>query len=250
LAWRRAKPDSPPREPRADQESVTMGPGWRLRSTEPAARLTERIRDTSRFTLLAVAASDDPDQVGLARIVSLAESGRRRNFTFGQDESQLVFRFRTLLSGMRANTELEVDGVIRDTDPHHYALTYDGTELLLYVDGRRHRRLLEFAPWTIPFSYLGSLKAQFLPGYRTLYFGAVFIPLGALLAFTAATAAGPLTGRSCFVTLFAAAALPALLFEAQLNALGSHTWSADRLVLGTSLTAAGALFTWWQTRGR
>ena len=181
LSWK----GNPPRE--AESESLYLsGEAW-LETDGPAAMLVRKIKATNQFTLSVVCAAADTEKGGLARIVSLSGDPLRRNFTLGRDQDALVSRLRTPLTGENGgNPELVVPGVFATTERRNLVLTYDGSTLRLFVDGRRCPYSLELSPggpvfrafWRFP-------HALDMRGQKTLYYGLVFTPLGCLLGLIA-----------------------------------------------------------------
>jgi glycopeptide antibiotics resistance protein len=151
-----------------DTKGVFLNSNHWLETKTPATPLIERIRQTSQFTLdvtLATAKTIQP--VHPARIVSLSNNPSQRNFTLGQENSDLVFRLRTPISGENgANPEIVIPGFFTDTNPHHIIITYDGLFLNIYTDQTENLHTFEIAPMS----------------YRVLYHELIFIPLGLLLA--------------------------------------------------------------------
>jgi len=120
----------PPQAP--DRGGISLdGRSW-LRSGEPASGLVRRLRKTNAFTLRVECATDDTNQDGPARIVSNSLSPFLRNFTLGQQGSDLVFRLRTPDTGANGYPlEIYVPGVFGDREAHEILVTYDGATLLV-----------------------------------------------------------------------------------------------------------------------
>ncbi len=113
-------------------EGILLGPNHWLKTETSAEDLTRRIIETSQFTLSVKVATSDTMQTGPARIVSLSKDPYNRNFTLAQEESDLVFRLRTPLTGVDgSNPELIVPYIFSNTDPHNLLITYDGSVLNL-----------------------------------------------------------------------------------------------------------------------
>lgn len=67
--------------------------------TEAAVKdLSERLQETSQLSIRLSMATEDLDQVGPARILTISEDPYLRNLTFGQEGDDLVMRFRSPLS--------------------------------------------------------------------------------------------------------------------------------------------------------
>lgn len=169
-------------------EGVFLSDNSWLETTVPAEYLTQRIIEISQFTLGITVATSDTKQTGPARIISLSEDTSHRNFTLGQQGTDLVFRLRTPLTGKNGtNPQLMVPEVFSSTNPHNLIITYDGSSLLLYVDGKRSSYALKLDPGIIIFSSLFRLSTYYMIGYKAMhymYYALVFVPLGILITLT------------------------------------------------------------------
>jgi len=101
------------------REGVSPGSNHRLETATPAAFLTQRIIETSQFTLSVTVATSDTIQTGPSRIVSLLANRYHHNFTLGQEGSELIFRLGTPLTGENGiNPQLAVLDVFSTTKPY------------------------------------------------------------------------------------------------------------------------------------
>lgn len=116
----------------AGQAGVRLSDHSWLKSDRPAAGFAQRLRQTNAFTLHVRLATDDPNQDGPARIVSNSASPLLRNFTLGQQGSDLVVRWRTPATGVNGYPlEVHVPGVFADSGTHEILATYNGASLLV-----------------------------------------------------------------------------------------------------------------------
>ncbi len=179
LVWRGESQDVQQRE------GLLLGHNNWLETESPVEYLMQRIVETSQFTLGVTVATSDTKQTGPARIVSLSGDTSRRNFTLGQQGTDLVFRLRTPLTGENGtNPHLIVPDIFSTTNPHNLVITYDGSTLLLYVDGERSSYALKLGPGIILFSSLFRLSTYYMIGYKAMhymYYALVFVPLGILM---------------------------------------------------------------------
>jgi VanZ like family len=166
----------------AAAEGAGSGAARWLETTGPAAPLVDRVKIGSAFTLLVKAATEDTDQTGPARIVSLSRDTDRHNFMLGQSGNDLVFRLRTPLTGEDGSSpEFIVPDVFHTRATQHLAITYDGLDLKAYIDGSREHAMR-----------LGLGAAAFEPAFRQwpqasyaysiLYYALVFLPAGMLIS--------------------------------------------------------------------
>jgi glycopeptide antibiotics resistance protein len=176
-----------PQDVQQDKGAFLDSNHW-LETAASTEYLTQRIAKTSQFTLGATVATSETMQTGPARIISLSEDPSHRNFTLGQDGSDLVFRLRTPTTGKNGVFPvLIVPDVFATTSLHNFVITYDGSTLLLYVDEVRNSHSLELNPGVILFCSLIRLSTYSMVGYKAMhyvYYALIFIPLGILITHT------------------------------------------------------------------
>lgn len=165
------------------EQNVLLTPSNWLTTKTPANSLTNKIRQTSEFTIVTTIATANKYQTGPARIVSLSGNSSQRNFTIAQDKTNLIFRLRTPITGKNgANPELVVPGIFTDTKPHHLIITYSDSLLQIYVDKIKNCHYLELTPLVTILSFIFPDSAYDLKSFSQLiYYGVIFIPLGLLL---------------------------------------------------------------------
>ena len=152
LAWQGV----PPMKKTAGMISLSQQ-HWLL-TPEPATKLNQAIQKTSQFSLLTTVATKDIHQTGPARIISLSTSPFRRNLTIGQQDSGVVVRLRTPLSGLGAsNTNLTFPNILADTKPHQLLFSFDGKTLQLFVDRPEEVYTLNLTPEVLFFHFLPAI---------------------------------------------------------------------------------------------
>ncbi|MGB5713931.1 MAG: hypothetical protein WBM44_23845 [Waterburya sp.] len=166
-----------------------------LETKGPATLLTQKLRETSQFTLNVTAATAEPPRTQLASIISLSGTKFHRNFTLGQQENALVFGLRTPITGIYGKDPiLFIPNIFVNTNPHHIIITYDGLEIRFYIDRLQNLYSLKLNPEIAIFRYLSlplnvwwiNLKAPNTAFYKILFYGLIFVPLGSLIAFIVA----------------------------------------------------------------
>jgi len=109
----------------------------RLRSAEPAMRITKAVGSTGELTVEAWIQPADTKQDGPARIVSLSSNPSERNFTLGQEGNQFDFRLRTTKTSRNGIPSLSTPGLVK-TKVTHVAYTHSaGGRSCIYVDGEK-----------------------------------------------------------------------------------------------------------------
>ncbi len=215
------------------------GSSW-LETVNPAASLAQKIQETNQFTLRVVCAAANTAQTGPARIVSFSGDLNHRNFTLAQEGQDLVFRLRTPLTGKNGtDPQLVVPHIFATTGPRKLVITYDGAELLLFVDGLRHPDSLELGPGAALFGHFLRLDSYDLWGCKLVYYGLVFVPLGCLWAAIAGRQEGEYVSKTC--TLGAGVLLPSVLLEIVLVSVSNRSINSENLLLGILATGAATL---------
>lgn len=229
------------------ENAITGSAHW-LETTAPAGYLTDRITETSQFTLYVTMSSHDTTQVGPARIVSFSKDHGHRNFTLGQLGKDLVFRLRTPITGKNGrNPQFIVPDVFSVRGQNNVIITYDGTKLNLYVDGLQNAFTLALDPAGISFDYIfqknvfkSAEKAFYFLSYKCSYYAGIFIPLGILLSVSMKRMRGRLFIR---IMLFGACViLTAYLFENVLTIIQHRNMRMENLILGVLFMAAFMMF--------
>ena len=194
-----------------------------LESATPVTSLSENISKTSEFTISTTLTTNQTEQTGPARIISLSGDSLRRNFTLGQQGSDLVFRVRTPLTGANASdVKLDVPNVFNDKKPHQIVITYSKSSLIIYVDSIANIHTLNLLD-LIP-------KEK-----RFFYYGLTFIPFGLFLALLTTLARRKINFYR--LMLPAGILLPSLILEGILVQESGKDISLKNLFLGILFTA-------------
>lgn len=112
-----------------------------IRTLSPARRIVHAAQRLNEISVEVICAPADLEQKGPARIVSMSINPLERNFTLGQDESDLIFRLRTPGTGPNGTGRLEPrwSGVFADSTLRHLTVTYKNGQLRMFVDGIEHQ---------------------------------------------------------------------------------------------------------------
>lgn len=229
LAWRTINT--------ADGNNREAGLHHWLETTGPATKLIERLKQRSAFTLIATAQTADTRQGGPARIVSLSGDIYQRNFTLGQSGSDLAFRLRTQLTGENGfSPEFIVPDVFSTYATRHLVITYDGLDLLAYIDGTRSAHRMRLGLGAAAFVPVFGRNPHAFYTFNILYYAIVFLPAGVLIALNEST----LHGRRFRIASFASGIVAfSLGFEAILIAASGRPFNSSNVMWGTIFGAAG-----------
>jgi glycopeptide antibiotics resistance protein len=210
-----------------------------LSTEKSATAITNKIRQTSQFTLITTVATANINQSGPARIISLSGNHLFRNFALAQEGSSLVFRFRTpITTEDGTNPHIIIPEVFRNQNPHLIVVTYSDSVLKLYIDKPQNLYYLELTPLNAIISYLIPYQAYNLNLAKRIYFITIFIPLGLCLGGINAISKRKMDYR--IALLFSTTAfLPAFFFE--LIYSQGRSISLNNIVLSLTIISATML---------
>jgi VanZ family protein len=173
---------SPPLEiTHGSDNSGRQGSPW-FETVRAPRDVTNQLVMSSQFTLGATITTQDRNQTGPARIISLSADANQRNFTLGQDGQDLIFRLRTSLTGANGSRPaLRVPMVFSTPEVRHVVVTYDGTHLHVYVDGRKSPESLNLTPALFVYNSVRQVDVPSSKIATLLYCGIIFLPIGVML---------------------------------------------------------------------
>lgn len=225
LVWQRLW-----REPSINTEEgkgVLLSPSGWLETASPVTSLNKRIRKTSELTISTTVASSNTTQTGPARIISLSDGSLRRNFTLGQQGSDLDLRIRTSITGENGSEiKLRVPGVFSDTKIHHIVITYSKGSFQLYID-------------KIQNSYSFNLLDLLPKEQRLCYYAITFVPLGICLTLLTVLAKRKFYFYKLLLPI--GILLPSLILESILVSESGKSISLKNLLLGIFFTTGTLL---------
>lgn len=217
------------------QSGSGSGEGW-LQSQGATELIARRIRDANRVSIYLECSADQGLQPGTHPIVTLGEDMEQNDFMLGQYYSSLVLRLRTPLSETpwevaqyRAVRFFLTPGV------HKILLTYDGAVIRSYLDGKAGYAP-ELGPGAALFRHIHRLHPFETFGYKAIYYGLLFMPLGAILALVKGTKVVPVPAVVC--SLLA----PGLILEYILAAACHRPLYLKNSLLAIGFSAASYAF--------
>jgi len=156
----------------------------------PVTNLVRTVAATSTFTMFLTFATDDTQQAGPARIVSVSRDPYHRNITVGQQGADLRIRIRTFVTTENGDRpEYCIPDVFTDLTPHNMVIVYSPSRLQIYMDGASNIYSI------VPAADLSLVRHLFSPKagcfvlqnvhisvYWIMYYLLVFSPLGAIVA--------------------------------------------------------------------
>jgi len=98
--------------------------------------VTAACKRTNELTIEATITPTDYSQTGPARIITLSSTGHLRNFTVGQEGTNLVLRLRTTSNGANGSNVQPTLCTLRPGRAHRVVITYRPGKLSCYLNGK------------------------------------------------------------------------------------------------------------------
>jgi VanZ like family len=216
------------------EQGVRLDAEHWLATPKPAARLAERIRDSSEFTVVTAIATANLDQTGPARIISQSESPFSRNLTLGQERSDLHIRLRTFANdGNGSKPYFIIPNFFTDTELHRFAVTYKGATMRVDADPSR------VYTFDFPTDFNSGSTEKFM-----LYYSLLFVPLGFLAAMVIRSVAVGRLSRWRVWFLGLGIILPSWIVEGILAVESSRNIRFINGLIGVLFMGATALIYW------
>ena len=237
LTWQNATPKFAANEP------VLLNKQNWLATTSPIKLISQRVKETSQFTIIATIATNKTEQVGPARIISHSQDNRLRNFSLSQYHSDLSFRFRTPITSKNGNKpELIVPNVFSDTQPHNIVVSYDGYQVLFYIDQLENNYTVPLIPGIgfyelanpFPSPWRIHLESDYFGIYNLFYYELIFIPLGILAALITIVFQNQIIKQILLISLVIF--LPPLFLEAIWIIGKGKKFSGENVLLSLAIT--------------
>lgn len=148
-----------------------------LRTLGRPDKVHERFTATASFSVVLWIEPKDALQSGPARVISFSRASHSRNFTIGQQGSEIHFRVRNRVAGLSGDRlNVRTSRLKLGPRPTHIVAAYDrGTELL-YVNGKLVQRIKTHDALTFIVRLLGFNTAS--PGQRVVVVMLLLGPVG------------------------------------------------------------------------
>jgi hypothetical protein len=218
-----------------DASTPPSAGGW-LISRAPVTSLVSQIQRTNQFSLQVLC---QPSSIlaGNGRMVFIARLPGPVNLDLRQKNTDLTFWFRNAFSTKRPNLAWEVPDVFAPNQPRNLLLSYDGSRLSLYVDGKKDPRFYCLDPGTGLALPLQRVKSAEVAGYHYIFYAMVFFPAGCLLGVGWRKLASPAGSRLGLV--FIGVLVPSVVFEITLAIAGGTSVWLGNIALSALLILSG-----------
>ena len=214
------------------------GTSW-LTSKVAVPDLTANLGKTNQFTV-RVRCTPAQGAGGDGRIISISQPSGFSDLAIRQEDGKLVFWFRTPLSANHSLLAWVIPGVFTAGRTRDILYTYDGSNLLLFLDGKKEPLTYRLGPGTALAKSVRLVKPAELEGYNYIYYILVFCLPGAILGIVARNLPPPRV--PVFLWLACEVLIPAVLLECLLISTSGRSFSFHYLGLSLFLAAGG--FVW------
>jgi glycopeptide antibiotics resistance protein len=233
LIWTPSAPDLP-----QSHALYLNGKSW-LTSQAPVTWLVKDLQETKRFSVRVVCVPAEVEG-SEGRIVSISRRQGQVDLAVRQEDANLVFWFRTPLSVRRALLAWDIPEIFARNQTRDILFSYDGSNLSLYIDGKKNPRMYQLTPGAGLAQLLRLVKPSELEGYNYIYYSLVFIPGGSLIGI----AARRLSRQKLDEVLVPVIGLlmPAIFFELMLIWISGRTFAFGNLLLSILLAISGSLW--------
>ncbi|MDE3108916.1 MAG: hypothetical protein KGL02_03145, partial [Acidobacteriota bacterium] len=221
--------------PRTADGALFDGRTW-LISAGGAPMLVSSVEGSGQFALRLICQPSKTSHTD-ATIVSVSSPSGTINMELGQYGSSLAFWFRNRLSTRRSRMGWNVPQVFATNQTRNVLISFNGSVLSLYVDGREYSKHYELGPGVALARYVRRLKTEELEGYEFILYAMIFIPVGCLLVFAWRKSDVGWIERSSF--LLAGLLLPAVALEWVVASVAGRAMSPGEICFSVLLALAG-----------
>ena len=207
-------------------------------SSLPVSDLVADLQQTNQFSVRVLFAPNDIANSS-GRIVAISSPSGVPNLYVGQNDGELVFWFRNNLSVKRPALGWQISKLLVPGQTRDLLFSFDGSNIRLYVAGKKLQDRY-WGPGTAFAGLFRRVKQGELNGYRDIFYGVVFLPIGCFFGI----AARRLDRRKPTALLSAGlvSLLLPLILELELVALDHRSFSLTNFRLSVGMVLAGLLW--------
>jgi glycopeptide antibiotics resistance protein len=183
---------SPNTQQSLENSSILVNSRQWLKTAQPAAALSQKLKNTGEFSLYMAVASNDTQQFGPARIMSLSAGTQSHNILIGQEGTDLRLRLRTPITGSAASQpRFRIPQLFKNNDLARILVVFAHKKLDLYINKPENKYSFEFTPATSFFSYIPWSRVDWIVNlegfkplkYQLLFYTIIITPLAILAAY-------------------------------------------------------------------
>jgi hypothetical protein len=219
------------------------GQAW-LVSEDPVPQFVARLEKSDQFSIRIICQPAESSGAD-GRILFIGGPAAPPDLTIRQQNTSLIFWFHTPLSTRHAQLTWTVPNVFAAGQSRNILYTYDGSNLSLFIDGKKVEHPYSLGPGPALARYIRRIKPAELEGYADIYYALIFFPAGVLLGLASRKAESHGIGDWLLFGVLLVA--PPWLLEVLLTRTSGRAFHAGNAVLSLALSIAGAL---WINIGR
>src|SRR6266853_3211648 len=224
---------SPPR----DSKTLDLnGSSW-LTTMVPVTKLTQELKRTNQFAVRAICTPADVADLD-QHIVSISQVYGTPDLYLRREDADLVFWFRNPLSMHRSMLAWRVRSVFAPGQTRDILISYDGSNVSVYMDGKKEARLYHLSPGAALAHKFSRVLTSNLIGYLVSYDVLTFVPVGLLLGMIARRE--PFRKPAGRFLLLLGFLLPPIFYELILVWVSGRAFSLWEIILCLLLTLLGA----------
>lgn len=183
---------SPKKQQSAENTEILVNSEQWLKTAQPAAALTQKLKNTGEFSLYLAVSSNNPQQSGPARIMSLSAGTQSHNILIGQEGTDLRLRLRTPITGSAASQpRFRIPRIFENDDLARILVVFAHKKIDFYINSAKNKYSFEFTPATSFFSYIPWSRVDWIVNlegfqplkYQLLFYTIIITPLAILTAY-------------------------------------------------------------------
>jgi hypothetical protein len=183
---------SPRKQQLAEKTGILVNSEQWLKTAQPAAALSQKLKNTAEFSLYLAVSSNNPQQSGPARIMSLSAGTQSHNILIGQEGTDLRLRLRTPITGSAASQpRFLIPRIFENDDLARILVIFADKKIDLYINSAKNKYSFEFTPATSFFSYIPWSRVDWIVNlegfqplkYELLFYTIIITPLAILTAY-------------------------------------------------------------------
>jgi glycopeptide antibiotics resistance protein len=175
-----------------ENSSILVNSRQWLKTAQPAAAISQKLKNTGEFSLYLAVASNDPQQFGPARIMSISQGTQSHNLLIGQEGTDLHLRLRTPITGSAASQpRFRIPRIFKNDNLARILVVFANKKLDFYINKPENKYSFEFTPATSFFSYIPWSRVDWIVNleefkplkYQLLFYTIIITPLAILAAY-------------------------------------------------------------------
>ena len=163
------------------------------------------------------------------------------NFVLGDRRKRVLSRLNDIIPIAQQDLlSLNIPDAFALNQLRDILVSYDGSNLSVYIDGKRDTRRYELTPGATLAQLIRHIKAIELEGYTYIYYALVFVPGGVLIGLAARRLTSP--GVKETLLLMFAIVTPSILMEMLLVRISGRGFSLFNVFLSALFVVAGLVW--------